>query len=61
MIQNIKKYFLGVQSEAKKIVWPTKKDVRNHTVIVIVTVVVMMAVYGLMDLGFTKLLELALQ
>lgn len=61
MLKNIKKYFRGVQSEAKKIAWPSKKEVQNHTVIVIVTVAVVMTVYGLFDLGFTKLLELALQ
>ena len=41
-------------SEAKKITWPSKKEVQNHTVIVIVTVFAVMIVYGLLDFGFSK-------
>lgn len=61
MIDSIKKYFQGVSSEAKKVTWPSKKEVRNHTIIVIVTIAAIMLIFGLIDIGFSKLLELALQ
>ncbi len=61
MINRIKKYFQGVQSEAKRVTWPSKKEVRSHTLIVIGTIIVVMLVFGLIDLGFSKLLEIALR
>lgn len=61
MIESIKKYFQGVQSEAKKVTWPSRKEVRSHTVIVIVTVIVAMIVFGFIDSGFSKLLEMVLR
>lgn len=61
MIESIKKYFQGVRGEAKKVTWPSKKEVRSHTIIVISTIIVVMIVFGLIDMGFSKLLELALR
>lgn len=57
MINNIKKYFNGVIAESKKITWPTKKTVINHTVLVVLAIAVMMLVFGVLDLGFSKILE----
>lgn len=36
----VKKYFRDVRSEFKKITWPTKKQVWNNTVVVLVTVLI---------------------
>ncbi|MCL1830652.1 MAG: preprotein translocase subunit SecE [Oscillospiraceae bacterium] len=35
-----KKYFRDVRSEFKKITWPTKKQVWNNTIVVLVTVLI---------------------
>lgn len=58
MIDKIKLYFQGVSSESKKISWPSRKQVKNHTLIVIAAIIVSMIFFGLVDLGLTKLLEL---
>ena len=38
--KRIAKYFRDVKGEFKKIVWPTKKQVVNNTIVVIVTCVI---------------------
>lgn len=50
-------YFQGVWAETKKVTWPTRKQVINHTTIVIVSVVIAMVIFGLIDLGLSKVLE----
>ncbi len=60
-INNIKSYFRGVVTEAKKVVWPTKKEVINHTLVVIVAVIVIMTVFGSFDFGLSKLLEFVIK
>jgi len=35
----LKGYFLGVGAEMKRVVWPTRKEVINSTIIVIVTLI----------------------
>jgi len=58
MISKIKNYFSGVVAETKKVTWPTRKQVINHTILVIVAIGLMMVVFGVIDLGFSKLLEI---
>ena len=44
-----KKYFRDVRSEFKKITWPTKKQVWNNTLIVIVTVLIFGVIIWTLD------------
>ena len=44
-----KKYFRDVRSEFKKITWPTKKQVWNNTVVVIVTVLIFGVIIWTLD------------
>ena len=48
-------FFKGVKSELKKVVWPTRKQLINNTVMVLVLVVVLSAIV----LGFDMILEFA--
>ncbi len=57
VIVKINKYFQGVVSETKKVTWPTKKQVIDYTVVVIVAVGAIMIFFGSIDFGLTKLLE----
>jgi len=54
----IRKYFRGVISELKKVTWPTRKELINTTVVVLVFILIFTAVVGIVDLGLGKLLEL---
>lgn len=61
MIEKIKQYFQGVISESKKVTWPKRKEIINHTLIVVVSVIVLMLVFGSIDLGLSKLLEIVIK
>ncbi len=54
-------YFQGVWSELKKVTWPSKKEVFNHTIIVLVsaTIAIMLTAAG--DYGLSKLVEFIVQ
>lgn len=56
MYQNIINFFIGSYEELKKVVWPTRKEVTNHTVIVIVSIIVGMALIALIDAGLKNLI-----
>jgi preprotein translocase subunit SecE len=43
------KWFRGMKSELKKVVWPTWSQVLNNTVVVIVVSVIFAIVIGLID------------
>lgn len=43
------RWFRGMKSELKKVVWPTKSQVLNNTLVVIVVSVIFAIVIGLID------------
>ncbi|OQY39939.1 preprotein translocase subunit SecE [Candidatus Atribacteria bacterium 4572_76] len=45
-------------AELKKVVWPTKKDLKNSTIVVITTIIIASIFIGLIDIFFTKALTL---
>ena len=53
----IKDYFQGVVSELRKVTWPTRADVVNHTLIVIVSVIIAVGVVTILDFGLSKAVE----
>lgn len=57
---SVREYFEGVNSELRKVSWPTREDTRRLTVIVIVVMVISAIVLGLISLGFTELFRLGL-
>jgi preprotein translocase subunit SecE len=53
----VTKYLSEVKSEMKKVTWPTKKDVTNHTIIVICISLAIAIFLGALDFLFTHVLE----
>jgi len=49
-------FFKGAKSELKKVSWPTKKELRNYTVIVIVVVAIITILIWGLDFVFKGLL-----
>ena len=43
------KWFRGMKSELKKVVWPTKSQVLNNTLVVIVVSIIFAIIIGLID------------
>ncbi|MDK2798839.1 MAG: preprotein translocase subunit SecE [Clostridiales bacterium] len=51
------KYFREVKSEMKKVVWPTWKQVRNNTMVVILAIIVVGIIIWNLDLVFREVLN----
>lgn len=47
-----------MKAELKKVVWPTRKELINYTIVVFVTVVFMAALIGIVDAIFGELVQL---
>lgn len=56
--KGIAKYFRDTKSELKKVVWPSKEDVKNNTITVIVVVLIAAVVLILLDLIFGGVIQL---
>lgn len=52
VLKRTEKYFREVRAEFKKVVWPTFKQLRNKTLVVIVAVLLVGAVIGFLDMIF---------
>lgn len=61
MIQKIKNFFTGSYEEFKKVVWPSRKEVISHTVIVIVSIAVSMLIVMVIDLGLFRLVQILIE
>ena len=54
----VSKFFRDTKSELKKVVWPSKADVKTNTIVVIITVAVAAVVMILLDAIFGGILGL---
>ena len=54
---SIKDYFTGVKLEMKKVVWPTKEEMKHYTVVVLVTCAVFALAFWAIDSGFLAVLK----
>ena len=60
MLNKAKTFFKEVKIELKKVVYPNRDEVVGSTKVVILTVVIISLFLGLVDIGLTKLVSLAL-
>ena len=58
LVKGIGRKFREMFYELKKVTWPTKKDMINYSVVVLVFIVIMGVIIGVIDLGAGKLVEL---
>ncbi|HDK27081.1 MAG TPA: preprotein translocase subunit SecE [Candidatus Atribacteria bacterium] len=48
-------------AELKKVVWPSRKDLKNSTIVVISTIIIASTFVGIIDLVFVRLLTLIIK
>jgi len=53
----VTRFFRDVRSEMKSVSWPSKDDLKEGTVVVIVMSTIVAIFLSLIDFGFTKILE----
>lgn len=56
-LNSIPKYFGEVWKELSKVTWPSRKEVINHTIIVLVSSAIAVLIVGVIDLGLSKLVS----
>jgi len=61
MINKIKEFLKEVKFEIKKVVFPSKDELIGSVWIVIITVVIISLFLGVVDLGLSKLVSVALR
>ncbi|MBQ8590080.1 MAG: preprotein translocase subunit SecE [Firmicutes bacterium] len=53
-------FWKGVRTELKKVVWPTKKELKNYTMVVILVCCAFALGFWVLDTVFLKLLEMVI-
>lgn len=61
MFERIKVFFSDVKVEMKKVVYPGRDELIGSTWVVIVTVMVIAFFLGIIDVGLSKLVKIALR
>ncbi len=61
MVERLKQFFREVKVETSKVVYPSREELMGSTVIVIVTVMIVSVFLGVIDLGLSKLIGMALR
>ncbi len=61
MIEKTKEFFREVKVEMKKVVYPSKDELLGSTWVVIVTSIIISVFLGIVDLGLSKLVKIALR
>ena len=57
-MQQFREYLKDVRSELGKVSWPTREELRDSTIVVIVTVLLVAAFIGLVDQGLSRAVAL---
>jgi preprotein translocase subunit SecE len=61
MVNKIKEFFREVKVEVKKVVFPSKDELIGSTWVVIITVLIISLFLGVVDIGLSRLVALALR
>jgi len=61
MLNRVKEFFREVKVEMKKVVFPTREELIGSTWVVILTVIMISIFLGIIDLGLTKMVSIALR
>jgi len=58
--KNIVRYFKEIRTELKKVIWPTREQLVNNTITVLLATLVIGVIIWVVDFGLTKIVELTL-
>jgi len=58
MFGKIINYFTSSFEELKKVVWPSRKEVTSHTIIVVLSILISMGIIAALDFGLFNLLQI---
>jgi len=58
MFGKITNYFKSSYEEMRKVIWPNRKEVTSHSMIVVLSIMISMAIIAAIDLMLFNLLEI---
>ena len=58
--ETVSRSFRDMRGEMKKVVWPTRKQAMNNTLVVLIFMVIMGIVIGVFDISLSALIALVL-
>ena len=58
LMEKITRFYREVRSEMKSVSWPTKADMKEGTIVVLVMSAITAVFLSLVDFGFSKIVEL---
>jgi preprotein translocase subunit SecE len=58
ILNKINNFIKEAIAELRRVIWPSKKDLKNSTIVVISTIIIASIFIGLIDIFFTKALTL---
>ena len=61
MVANIKQYFQQVSQELKKVSWPTKNELLNSTLVVLVSVTLLAVYVWIADIILSNVMKLIIR
>ncbi|MEA1939580.1 MAG: preprotein translocase subunit SecE [Candidatus Caldatribacteriota bacterium] len=61
MFGKISSFIKEAITELKRVIWPNRKELKNSTITVISTIIIVSIFVGLVDLVFTNILTLFMQ
>jgi len=61
MANRVTEFFKEVKVEIKKVIYPTREELVGSTWVVIITVLVISLFLGIVDMGLSKLVKIALR
>jgi preprotein translocase subunit SecE len=58
MVETIRSFFTDVNKEMKKVSWPTREQLQESTIVVVVTCLVIAGIVFVIDQGMTQVMSL---
>jgi len=58
--RNFARFFKEIRTELKKVIWPTREQLFNNTITVLLTCLIVGLIIWIADFGLTKLVDWAL-
>ena len=60
-MNKISEFFTEAKQELKKVAWPTFEELRDSTIVVIVSIVLLAAFIGAVDFVLSKIIEVVIK
>lgn len=57
MVEGIRQFFIDVNKEMKKVSWPSREQLQESTVVVVVTCLVIATIVFIIDQGMTFVMQ----